>query len=545
MPKPELVRSAAATLVLSIAVGACSSSKSPSGPPAPPDPAEVATSVGKTLNELAALGNKRVGTDEGKRAGDYIADRFRAAGLADVRFESFAFPSFRKTSSSLAVTLDGAATPMQHEVFYYTGVGHVDADIVDLGTGHETDYAGKDVTGKIVMVRRDTFFHRQAQAALVAKHGGVAMLYLSVSPKNLIQIGTVNDPEDGLGPVPTVTVGADDGQKIADALMGGKPAHAVIDVQASIAPSSGRNVIGRLRGSDPSGAYFLVGAHYDTWYAGSLDNGTGVAATIRIAEDFVKRGGRKLGVVFVAYDGEELGLFGGYDFLRKHVLVGAEPILGFINFEIPSNANDGAKLTGVTNGSPIRDALYDTDTHLLYGVNGGMEAVPAAFGGIIPTDIQGMYWSGVQGITTACNSPYYHTTEDTPDKLDLSFLADATLHFEAVLDELDAKTAASFAVRDPKLWKPDVTSSTQGNDLVVKVVAKDASGAPQAGANVRVWLDVDDFTRAYKQDVVADAQGNAQVVVPAAALAMGAAARWVHVTTGQGWPLSETILPVK
>ena len=55
-----------------------------------------------------------------------------------------------------------------------------------------------------------------------------------------------------------------------------------------------------------------MGGHYDTWYTGAVDNTTGVAATLEIAESLALRGPRRYGVVFVAYDGEELGLFGGY-----------------------------------------------------------------------------------------------------------------------------------------------------------------------------------------------------------------------------------------
>ena len=39
--------------------------------------------VPQGLEDLAALGNKRAGTDAGIQAGNYVHDRFRAAGLSD------------------------------------------------------------------------------------------------------------------------------------------------------------------------------------------------------------------------------------------------------------------------------------------------------------------------------------------------------------------------------------------------------------------------------------------------------------------------------
>jgi hypothetical protein len=532
-----------------VALIACShASSSPANPPAADagdagDPAAaVQVRVTQTLGDLAAFGSKHAGTDPGRQAGDYLTGRWQQAGLADVHTESFSFPAFQVSSSNLAVVVDGASVSMGHEVFAYSGAGHADADVVFVGKGHATDYAGKSTTGKIVLLQRDPYFHRQAQFQLVAQHGGVAMLYVSTSPSNLIQIGTVSEPEDGLGAIPAVTVGADDGQKMIDALTAGQTVHATIDVAASVSPAQGRNVIGKLSGSDPSSAYLLVGAHYDTWYQGSVDNGTGIATTLAIAEDFARAGGRKLGVVFVAYDGEELGLFGGYDYLRKHVVVGNGPMLGWVNFEMPANDDDGVKALAHTNGGPIDGALGDNNLRQVYGLYAGMEAVPPLFGGIIPTDIQGMYWYGLQGMTTACDSPYYHTNQDTPDKVDTKMLASAVLHFEAALDELDNSTPASYEVHDPTLWKPDVTATKDaGGNLVVSVVAKDATGAPQAVAAIAAWVDVDDFTRASLQTAKGDANGAASFSFTAADLAKGQGSRWLHVTAGQTYPLAEVI----
>jgi hypothetical protein len=528
----------------SLAVVSCTSSAPPPAKPAPPDPAKVEMQVRQSLEELAAIGNKRAGTDEGRKAADYLKARFEKAGLTDVHTEPFSFLGFNLKGSSLDVTVAGAALPMKHDVFAYSGKGRVDADVVYLGKGHEADYAGKVVTGKIVLVERDPAFHRSAQYDQIIQHGGAAMLYKSTSPQNMIQIGTVTTPEDGLGPIPSVTVGSDDGQNLVDALAAGKVVHAVMNVDADNSLFKGQNVVAKIPGTDPSGAYVLVGAHYDTWYKGSLDNGTGVAAMLALADELGKRPRGRLGLVFVAYDAEELGLFGGYDYLRKHVTVGKEPLLGFINFEIPANKRDGEQILAKTPG-PIDEAIVETETSSVYMLYAGMETLQAVIGGFIPTDIQGMYWAGIQGVTTACNSPYYHTTEDTPDKVDLAFLASSAVHFMKVVEAVDDAPLEAFAVRDPKLWKPEVTTAAKGSDLEVTVVAKDANGAPQANAQVDVWLDVDDFTRAYRKKGAADAGGRFVATIPADALARGSGARWVHATAGAKYPQSEVMIPLK
>src|SRR5262249_22146583 len=46
----------------------------------------------RTLNELAAFGEKRVGTPEGAKASQYVMARMQEAGLQNVHFEQFNFP---------------------------------------------------------------------------------------------------------------------------------------------------------------------------------------------------------------------------------------------------------------------------------------------------------------------------------------------------------------------------------------------------------------------------------------------------------------------
>jgi len=302
--------------------------------------------------------------------------------------------------------------------------------------------------------------------------------------------------------------------------------------------------VGELSGEDPTGAYFLVGGHYDTWFTGSVDNTTGVAATLEIAESFALRGPRSYGVVFVAYDGEELGLFGGYDYLRRHVVVAGDPLLAFVNFEMPANgADDGLRALAYTNGAGLYDLITDAEAYQLYMFVAGLELVPGLFGGSIPTDIQGLYWYGLQGMTTACQSAWYHTTEDTPDKVDLPFFADAVLRFQQILNDMDDKALADYDIHDPEVWRVDVTTTDVAGALDLAITVTDADGAPRADATVNLWLDVDDFTRVYEDAGTTNATGQLSLTVPADALSEGAGGRWVHLTAADEHPLAETIIP--
>ena len=521
-----------------VAIG-CSNSS----PPKPTDPDAILS----TLNDLAAFGNKRVGTEPGRQAGEYVMQRMQKAGLTSVHMESFQFPRHVVDSQSLAATVDGAAMSPAFEVFEGSGAGHADADVVYVGTAHPSDLMGVDLHGKVALLDRDRMYHRSAQYENVAAAGAVAMLYNSLADGNLIQVGSVRfDGWSPLGPIPAITIGNNDGSVLEAAVKAGKTVHAVIDVQAHSEPAAGNNVIGRIEGSDGAGM-IVLGAHYDTWFAGSCDNGGGIAALLAMAERRAHEGKPRYTLVFVGYDGEEVALYGGYDYLRKHRIVGKDPILAVLNFEMPAARMSSLLGLARSNHAALDEALQTAGLGLDYPLYAGMELVPTIFGGLIPTDIQGIYRNGVPTASTAVDSPWYHTVEDTPDKVDTSIEAQDVDDFDKALALLLQDDKSRFAGLDDKLWQAMLTAAPRGasDPLVVNAVISDASGVPQANAPVDAVLLVDDFFAAATAHTMTDATGNAAFTFDAAAATMGSGNRFVHVSSGPTFPYVEQILPLQ
>lgn len=95
-----------------------------------------------------------------------------------------------------------------------------------------------------------------------------------------------------------------------------------------------KNVVGILPGSDIDlkNEYVVVGAHLDhlgigkkvkgdSIYNGMWDNATGVAAIISIAKAFNDSGIQpKRSIIFIAYTGEEKGLFGSHYYASKNAI---------------------------------------------------------------------------------------------------------------------------------------------------------------------------------------------------------------------------------
>lgn len=116
------------------------------------------------------------------------------------------------------------------------------------------------------------------------------------------------------------------------------------------------NVIGRLKGLDTT-SLIIVGAHYDHHgirvvkgssdtipriHPGADDNASGVAALLQLARAFGKsETPLKYTVLFCAWDGEERGMKGSYDFAQKRV-ANPEEVALYMNFDMVGRTKDPA-----------------------------------------------------------------------------------------------------------------------------------------------------------------------------------------------------------
>jgi hypothetical protein len=511
-----------------------------------------------TVYDLAAFGEKRAGTPAGRAAGDYVAQRFAGAGLDDVAFESFSFNSFELHSSSLsfATSVDGVSQPFPlagYKVFAYSGVGSIqNVEVVDVDEGRLEDYV-VPVTGKVVLVKSVQSFHRTSQFAIARQKGAVGMIASSNAAANLSQSGGVQAPELGLGSLLAVSIGAVDAGALRAALAAGQTVRTSLHVDASLEPRKGRNVVGwrRRPGSCPGDPYLLVGAHYDSWHAGSIDNGTGVATMLEIAEATAGGAARDYDIAFVGYDAEEVGLLGGYDFMRRHLARNREPLSAFVHVDMTAIAKPEymgglvPRFFATTGNSPLGEIAGELDMGSLYQSVIGLDVVPAITGGLIPTDVQGLYWGGVDGSIAFSFTPFYHTERDTPDTVDTQFLARNTLAMKAFLDQVDAEPPASFTPKDPALFYAELNVDYLwlGPGVRVRVKVKDANGQPVKRPWVQMRLYVDDFTIPQGgqspspggplQETIGNDAGEASFVVSPWHFWAGHGARWLHARVGK------------
>jgi Zn-dependent M28 family amino/carboxypeptidase len=124
------------------------------------------------------------------------------------------------------------------------------------------------------------------------------------------------------------------------------PAKATFRLRHTLRPVESRNVIGRIEGSDPKlrDEYLVISAHWDhigrnekldgdQIYNGALDNATGTAGLLELAQAFSQlRPPPKRTLLFLAVTAEEKGLLGA-KYYAEHPLYPLERTLANINMD--------------------------------------------------------------------------------------------------------------------------------------------------------------------------------------------------------------------
>ena len=101
------------------------------------------------------LGWRTAGSDAEHRMADFLEKEMKDIGLTDVQKVGTTVDKFQFNDSSL--TVDGTDIDLMPAAYQCSGTDEdgITAEIVDVGTGFEADYEGKDVEGKIVLAGDD------------------------------------------------------------------------------------------------------------------------------------------------------------------------------------------------------------------------------------------------------------------------------------------------------------------------------------------------------------------------------------------------------
>ena len=267
-----------------------------------------------TVAYLCKLGEKVAGSQEERKACDYLTDRLKAYGYTPVVHEFDSYISYPR-SAKLVVTVAGKRIDIPAVGVAFgqsTPQDGITEDVVLVGSGGEAEYVGKDVRGRIVLV---TKLPSPANALAAAKHGARGMISMSAGKQRHKMIVTPvwGTPEfDQVNNIPriaVVSIAKTDGDRVVAALKDGH-------VRATLATDTFegwrkvRLPTAELRGREPE--FALVGAHYCSWFDGSTDNVSGDACVLELARVLRHFEGKlRYGIRFAWWPGHSHGRYSG------------------------------------------------------------------------------------------------------------------------------------------------------------------------------------------------------------------------------------------
>lgn len=219
-----------------------------------------------------------------------------------------------------------------------------------------------------------------------------------------------------------------------------------------------------IKGTNRSDEIVIIGAHYDSVFGspGANDNGTGAAAVLELAHAFAgKKTSRTLR--FVEFVNEEppffwTGNMGSVVYAKrcrdrdeKVVAMLSLETIGYysneegsqeypfpLNLFYPSTGNFIGFIGNLASGNLVREAIASFRRHAKYPSEGA--ALPDKVPGVGWSDQWAFWQQGYPGImvtdTAPYRYPYYHTSADTPDKVDYERMARVVAGLEGVVADL-------------------------------------------------------------------------------------------------------------
>jgi len=408
------------------------------------------------------LWGRLAGTKYDHMTEDIVERRFREFGLQNVNRQWFDLPpqwfptawEFTATSNGRPLDIKTARAATRTVATPPPGL---DLEPVWVGLGTPSDFAGRDVRGKLVLIQsmpmpgvvsHSAEFVDASEHA--AENGAAAVAFNVAIPGNLqVQTGPGNTR------VPTFTIGTDDMNRLRTAMEQGAVR---VEVRLATEMRPGlrdANVWGELPGS--TNEDIIVMAHHDAYFQGSLDNASGMAVMLGLAEYYSKipQSQRRRTLRFVTTSGHHAGSL-GTAWLHEHRATALANTVLAINAEHVSatqthydrNAPVLRKTDNISarrwwvNGSS-RLATIALDAWKLFGVTiyDHMENNASGDMRVMDRDVPSM-----QLIESAI---YYHSDHDTPEMVPDAGMEAVARAYAKIIDDVNKHDRAALLATPP------------------------------------------------------------------------------------------------
>ena len=445
--------------------------------------------VGFSLESLGAgdkVWGRRAATPAFMHTLEWTAGELKAAGLKDAKVETYAVPGTMWVPQSWRLQIlgdpafgAGTADVTLQSAFPQPGGasipgGTLTAPVVYVGHGTDADLAGRDVKGKIAVVRvrpEPSLFGagEQGVALKLAKAGAVGVINAIEGPGNAQYI----DPRFACGQAPCFMIGGQDAWFLQEVI--GKAANAgVLDrlkIGVSLASTeqgalTSGNAIATIPGK--SAKRIIVNAHADGYFQGGDDNASGLAVLVGLAKYFAKQPQPQHTLMFVASGGHHGPGNGPTSLVAAHpelkdgtvlilnlehvayadVVRGKVRATGNIGMSWETSVTEAAKAVGVTNESPFLFDLWKRASRC-FGV-----ATYQSAGTTVSGDLGGYRTLGVPMTQMIQSGTFYHSSGDVYEEVPAEGLERAARFHAFFVEKADQAPEALIAAGKGTPYQP-------------------------------------------------------------------------------------------
>ncbi|HET9356079.1 MAG TPA: M28 family peptidase [Sphingomicrobium sp.] len=428
-----------------IALLACSAplvAQAPAPPPPPPltvDRAVADLRDDALANDIYAwdiaegltteVGQRLAGTEAEARARSWAVAKLRALGFANVRVEEFPVTVATRGAESAEVLSPFPQRLVVHALggSGFTGPEGVSGEVIAFDSVDSLRLAPDSaVRGKIVFIDHrmvptqdgagyGQFGSPRRQGPTVASNkGAIGLVIRSIGTDRdrMPHVGVMSF-DGGAKPIPVGALSIPDAEQLERILKRGQPVTLRLQLQGRQIQGPSGNVIAELPGRDPALAPVLVACHLDSWDlgTGAIDDAAGCGIVAAAAKRIMDKGVPLRTIRIVWFGAEEIGLFGGLDYLRRH---GGEP------HHAIAESDFGADRIWRVN-SKLGNARRE-EARMLGAALAPLGILTGSFETAEGSDIGPMIAAGVPAVGLSQDGTRYfdlhHTANDTLDKID-------------------------------------------------------------------------------------------------------------------------------
>lgn len=227
----------------------------------------------------------------------------------------------------------------------------------------------------------------------------------------------------------------------------------VVDIGEKL--RNGHNVIGYIDNAAPT--TIILGAHYDHLgygedgnslykgtekmiHNGADDNASGTAALIELARMLKKSKLKKNNYLFIAFSGEELGLYGS-KYFSEHPTIDLTKVNYMVNMDMIGRLNDSSHVltVGGYGTSPTWGELFNTNNDKKYF------SIKFDSSGTGPSDHTSFYKKDIPVLFffTGLHSDYHKPTDDF-DKINYQGELQVVKYIYSIVEDLNKKNKLAF-----------------------------------------------------------------------------------------------------